>query len=397
PENKPFELTSRQTAGSFGLFNSFNSIGGSKGKVRYYSFFQYKRGDGWRPNSGFDVKTAFASVQYQATDKLEIGFDYTFMDYTAQQPGGLTDVQFQADPRQSVRERNWFKVNWNLIALTLDYRFTDRTRLNIRNFGLLAERDALGNLGKINRPDNEQLERLLLMDKFRNIGNETRLLHQYNFRNNLSTFVGGLRYYRGYTDQQQGSGPAGKAADFRFATPQPDQSAYDYLSQNIAFFAENVFNLSPRFSVTPGLRYEYIFTQADGYYNNVLRDFAGNILTEEQVFEARENGRGLLIGGLGISYKPSENLEAYGNFSQNYRAINFNDMRIVNANLIIDPNLKDEKGSSADLGVRGSYSSFLNFDVSFFHLLYANRISQIFKSGTTDRLRTNVGQARHVG
>ena len=44
----PFELVSRQTVGSWGFFNSFNSVGGTtlKGKLNYYGFFQYKRGDG---------------------------------------------------------------------------------------------------------------------------------------------------------------------------------------------------------------------------------------------------------------------------------------------------------------------------------------------------------------
>jgi Fe(3+) dicitrate transport protein len=30
------------------------------------------------------------------------------MNYDMQQPGGLTDAQFDENPRQSVRSRNWF-------------------------------------------------------------------------------------------------------------------------------------------------------------------------------------------------------------------------------------------------------------------------------------------------
>ncbi len=51
-EGDPFELISESTAGSFGLLSLFNSVGGSKGKTSYYGFHQYKRGNGWRPNSG---------------------------------------------------------------------------------------------------------------------------------------------------------------------------------------------------------------------------------------------------------------------------------------------------------------------------------------------------------
>src|ERR1700754_581058 len=45
PVDKPFEITSRQTAGSFGFFNTFNSIGGTVKKLNYYAYYQYKKGD----------------------------------------------------------------------------------------------------------------------------------------------------------------------------------------------------------------------------------------------------------------------------------------------------------------------------------------------------------------
>lgn len=399
PEDKPFELTSRQTAGSWGLFNSFNSIGGSKGKMHYYGYYQYKRGDGWRDNSGFDAHTAFGSVHYKPTQKLEIGFDYTYMDYLAQQPGGLTDNEFAQDAQLSKRDRNWFKVNWNLLALTLDYRLGERTKLNMRNFGLLAQRDALGYMGKINRPDDMAAPRTLLQDKFRNFGNETRLIHRYDLGNSFSTLLVGTRYYRGFTDQQQGDGSLASDADFNYYTEVngPNTSSYDYLSQNIAVFAENIFNLTPQLSLTPGLRYEWIDTNADGSYREQRKDLAGNVIYDEVVPEERSNTRSVFLMGLGVSYKPTERLEVYANLSQNYRAINFNDLRVLNPNVLPDQNLQDESGYSTDLGVRGDVSGILNFDASLFYLAYKDRINFNKVPGTTDRIRTNVGDSYHYG
>ncbi len=398
PEKKAIELTSRQTAGSFGLFNSFNSLGGTKGKLNYYTFYQYKRGDGWRPNSGFNVHTAFANLNYKFTEKFSLGFDYTFMHYDAQQPGGLTDAAFNTDPRQSVRERNWFRVKWNLAALTADYKFNERTRLNSRTFGLLAERDALGFMGKINRPDPMQ-ERTLLIDYFNNIGNETRLIHRYNLGETLNTILVGTRYYHGKTDQKQGNGNATDQPDFYYLHPESlEKSDYDYLSQNFAAFAENIFNISSRFSLTPGIRYEYINTAAKGYYREEYRDLAGNILLSRNVPEDRNNSRDFVILGMGASFKPTENLETYANFSQNYRAINFNDMRIDNPNLGVDPNLKDETGYSADLGFRGNVKQVFQFDATLFYLAYDNRIGLLRRANREpEQLRTNIGRSRNVG
>ncbi|GGG22168.1 TonB-dependent receptor [Pontibacter amylolyticus] len=399
PEDKPFELTSRQTAGSWGFLNTFNSVGGTKGKFHYYGFYQYKRGDGWRENSGFDAHTAFGSVHYKPNSRLELGLNYTYMDYLAQQPGGLTDAAFNQNARQSVRDRNWFKVKWNLLALTMDYRLSERTKINVRNFGLLAQRDALGFMGKVNRPDDPTQPRLLLQDQFNNFGNETRLIHRYDLGKTFSTLLVGARYYRGLTDQQQGDGSIGSDADFRFysETGAPNASSYDYLSRNAALFAENIFNITSKFSVTPGIRYEWINTNAKGSYRNVMADQAGNIIYDAEVPEERKNSRNVLLLGVGLSYKPTEQMEVYGNFSQNYRAINFNDMRVINPNQFVDQNLKDESGYSADLGFRGNVSGVLNYDASIFYLAYQDRINFQSIPGTTNRIRTNVGDSRNLG
>ena len=142
--DRAFALTARQTIGSFGFYNAFTSASGTVGKLSYYTFFQYKKGAGWRPNSHFTNYTAFADIDYQFSEKTSLGFDITQMSYLAQQPGGLTDAIFAADPRQSNRERNWFKVNWTMPALHLDHKFNTRNEFNLRVFGLNAYRYSLG-------------------------------------------------------------------------------------------------------------------------------------------------------------------------------------------------------------------------------------------------------------
>ena len=71
------------------------------------------------------------------------------MDYLAKQPGGLDDATFLSNPDTSLRARNWFRVNWNIAAFTVDYKFNEKTKLNSRTFGLWSSRDALGVLDRI--------------------------------------------------------------------------------------------------------------------------------------------------------------------------------------------------------------------------------------------------------
>ena len=124
------------------------------------------------------------------------------MSYTAQQAGGLTDRLFEEDPSQSIRERNWFKVDWNIAAAVFTYRLNSKWRFEMRNFGLIGSRDALGVLGYINRPDPEGL-RDLMKDDYLNIGNETRMVHTYEFLGNPSNWLVGMRYYRGLQSESK--------------------------------------------------------------------------------------------------------------------------------------------------------------------------------------------------
>jgi len=404
--NKPFEFTSRETVGSWGFLNETNSIGGTDGKVQYYAFYQHKSGDGWRPNANFNVNTAYTSITYNATSKFSIGFQYTHMDYLAHQPGGLTDAEFAADPRQSVRSRNWFKVDWNLGAVLLNYKINDNLKFNSRFFGLLADRDATGDLTDlISRPDLGG-DRNLFKDKYTNYGNESRLLYTYKIGEQTQNLLVGLRYYKGLTNRQQGfgnDGSTGNNSDFNYGNSATDvngYSKYNFPNYNVALFAENIFHITSKFSIIPGVRFENIVTKADGSYRIVNTDGAGNVIFDQLVSDVKNSDRHFVIGGLGLSYYQNEAMQFYGNVSQNYRAINFSDLYSVVKTTVVDPNLKDETGYSADLGMRGNISAIFNYDVSVFDIYYNNRIGTYLSSDANNnafQYRTNIGASQNLG
>ncbi|MCF0062585.1 TonB-dependent receptor [Dyadobacter chenwenxiniae] len=400
-ENKKLEITARQSIGSFGFYNAFTSASGTVGKLSYYTFFQYKKADGWRANSHLESKTAYADVDYKISDQTSIGIDITHMDYLSKQPGGLSDAMFAQDPRQTNRERNWFQVGWNMLALHFDQKINATSDFNLRVFGLAAHRYSLGFRPNRVATIDDNSERDLIKGDFTNWGAEARYLKRYALAKKLSVLLVGSRYYHGYNHSLQGVGSNGKDADFNFVEPERFIT-YDYRfpNRNVSFFAENIFYLTDRLSVTPGVRFEYIKTTADGFYGSISRDLAGNIINITRTDEYRKNGRQFILAGVGVSFKPHSNVEMYGNISQNYRSITFSDMRIANPSSVIDPNLKDEKGYSIDLGVRSHQTAFFNYDISLFYLNYNNRIGEVQfydESNRVLRLRSNVGQAVITG
>lgn len=395
--DKKFELVARQSVGSFGFYNAFTSVSGTVGKLSHYTFFQYKKADGWRANSHFDSYTFYTDIDYKLSEKTSIGLDFTHMNYLAQQPGGLSDAMFAQNPRQTNRERNWFDVGWNMFAFHLDHKFNATSEFNLRVFGLDAHRYSLGFRPNRVATVDDNGPRDLIKGEFTNWGTEARYLKRYNLASMQSVLLVGGRYYHGFNHSLQGEGSSGKNADFTFVEPERFIT-YDYSfpNRNSSLFAENIFYLSDQLSVTPGVRYEYISTKADGFYGSIQRDLAGNVINVTRTEEVRTNTRQFVLAGVGISYKPLDHMEAYGNISQNYRSITFSDMRISNPSSVIDPDMKDEKGYSIDLGVRSRLTSVFNYDVSFFYLNYNNRIGEIQfydESNRILRLRTNVGQA----
>lgn len=386
----------RQSVGSFALVNSNAELHGGKNKLSYYAFVGYKQGRGWREHSQYNGLNSFVNVSYTFSEQLRIDLDYTHMSYLSKQAGGLTDAQFNKDPFQATRTRNWFAVNWNVAAATLHYEPSSAFRINSRFFGLKAKRESIGYMGRAGRVDPGE-NRELIQGQFNNVGNETRLMYTYSMGGKPSVMLIGFRAYKGNTFSKQGEGARGEDADFSFLDDGDLLSDYRFPSQNFSVFGENLFNITKRFSITPGVRYEVIQTQSQGYYSaDVVHPLTGNILLQEDRFEEKNKKRSIVLLGLGSSYKVQRQ-EIYVNFSQNYRAINFNDLRIVNPNFRIDENLQDERGWNADFGVKGAVHNVLRYDVSAFYLYYANKIGALLKKDEDTyvlyRYRTNIGSA----
>jgi Fe(3+) dicitrate transport protein len=403
--NKPFEVITRNTAGSFGLYTNFTSLSGTKDKVAYYAYFNYKSGDGFRPNSGFDSKNAFAHVEYKPDDKNTFSFELTYLDYLAQQAGGLSDQMFETDPLQSNRTRNWFDVDWFLYNLKWAHEFSEKSRFTFNFFGLNASRKAVGfRVRRVDLADPGGARELLVSD-FNNFGFETRFLSEYKIGEKKATYLIGAKFYKADNTDDQGPGTDRSDADFSSAADQfPNYSfvgSFENPNLNIALFGENIFYLSDEFSITPGARLEYIKTESNGFSRRTNFDGAGNPIGNETVDVDEAKERSFLLLGIGASYKPNTSIEFYGNVSQNYRSITFSDVNIVNPSNAVDPNLDDENGFTMDIGMRGNWNDWLSYDVGAFGLFYKDRIGFLFTQippvNNLGQLRTNIGDARILG
>jgi len=402
--NDPLEIISRNTVGSYGLYTNFTSLSGTKKKFSYYTFFNYKRGDGFRSNSDYESKNFFSNLNYQLSEKTKLSVELTYLDYLAQQAGGLTDDLFEEDPFFSNRSRNWFKVDWLLYNFKLNHQFDSKKTLSFNFFGLNASRYALGfRTNRVSQIDPGE-ERDLIKNNFRNFGFEGRYLSKYKLFGKKTTSLIGMKYYDADNDQVQGPGSSGSGADFNLARDEfpnyANQSNFDLPNLNIALFGEQIFYLSEKLSITPGFRFEYLKTESEGSFKRINTDGAGNVILNEEIPDNNSFERNILLLGLGLSYKMNKETEFYFNLSENYRSVTFADINITNPAFVVSPDITDEDGFTIDLGARGKFNQYISYNLGVFALFYNNRIGFVQKGLSDGRVvseRNNIGDARMLG
>ena len=399
---KNTEIISRNTIGSNLLYTNYTSLSGRVNKFSYISFINYKRGNGFRPNSKFESSNIYTHIGYELNSKLKLSTEITFLDYLAQQAGGLSDMMFNQNSLQSNRERNWFKVGWLLYNFQVFYTPSKNNSLSLNLFGLKANRYALGfRTNRVSQIDSFE-ERDLIKSDFNNFGFEAKYLKKYLLNNHQSAFLIGTKFYKADNYSEQGPGSDSIEPDFNFDISNypnyNNQSNYRYPNLNIALFGENIFKINNSISITPGIRFEHIKTESIGFYKKINLDGADNVILDSTIYNNNNNERKFVLFGTGLSYK--KDVEIYGNISQNYRSVTFADISIINPAFVINPNIKDEKGFTIDLGIRGDFKNIFSYDISGFNLFYNDRIGFVqkeFEDGSVKSERGNVGDAKIYG
>ena len=316
-----------------------------------------------------------------------------------QQPGGLTDALFDENARQSARKRNWFGVPWNIFSLNFDSKVSSNFDLNIKAFGLIGNRNSVGftsaanTIDAINPTTYQYTNRRVDVEKYQNIGVENRNIYRYKLGKINNNLAFGMRLYQAKTSRcQKGKGTVN--SDFDLVLDGKYPISLEFTTKNAAVFAENQFKINDKLSIVPGFRFENINSTAFGRI-----DVNSGV---DINFEQKSLTRNKALFGLGIEYK-LRSTNFYANISEAFRPVLFSDLTPAAVIDVVDPNLKDASGFNADLGYRGVYKGYINFDIGLFYLVYKNRIGglrQFINNDPTQGtylFRTNLGATINKG
>ncbi len=382
------------STGSYGLLSTFNALGGKVGKLQYYAFYSKRVSDGYRDNSESDYDGQGLVLKYAAGKNLTIGAELLRSNYIYHLPGPLTDAMFQANPRQSTRSRNYFNPKIYIPSLSLEWKTGARSVLTWKASAALGDRnsvmyDRTANIpDTINRTTLAYNPRQVDIDNFNSYNTELRFLQHYTLRGNTSTFSAGVQYINNDLHRRHQPNTGSTGTDFDLTVPDDIWKRDLHLkSRNIALFVENKFQLSRRFSLSPGIRYESGNSKLSGITNYYDPEELPNTIK-----------RNFPLLGVSADFQAGKTQNLYAGFSQAYRPVIFKDI-IPGSNLErADKNLKDAFGFNAELGWRGTANNF-KWDLSGFALQYNNRLGSVSleENGAFYILRTNIGNSITYG
>jgi Fe(3+) dicitrate transport protein len=399
--DQAFSIENSQTIGSFGLFNSFTAIGGSKKNWSYYGFAHHRNADGFRQNSQYNTANYFGKLSYQFK-KGKVSAEYSNSGYVSQQAGGIFDSLLYTNADTSFRSRNWFQLKWNTLSIQGDYSFNEQSKLQFYTAFTFSDRNSVGFTKALSVMDTMNTvlgtynPRQVDIDHYLTQSSEIRYLKQYKLGQQTQTWTSGVRLCNSEIHRlQQGIGSTSSDLDL---TVSPDnfgdvfQKDLALGTKNVALFSEHLFKVGKRLSLTPGFRSEYLINQLSGRSNN----FASGIM------EIQEKKRFILLGGLSSQFqllaKQRMKWSLYANATQNYRPVMYSELLPSSTTEVVDPAMKDVTGFTSELGTKGVFMDRkgpITFDINVFYLRYNGKIGTY--SVNNAPFKTNIGDVVSKG
>ncbi|KIC94712.1 TonB-dependent receptor family protein [Flavihumibacter solisilvae] len=392
---KRISFESSNSVGSYGLFSTYNAVGGKVNRLKYYSYVNYRKSDGYRDNSEYKYFAAHAHLEYQFSRDLSMRLEYNHMDYVNHINGGLNDVQFRQNPRQSTRNRNYYSPTIHLPSIRLDYSLGRNTQLNVIGSAVLGSRNSVQFIAlstvadTINAATGEYNPRQVDIDNYHSYSAEARVRHYYQWFGKTHAVVGGVRYINNNLGRHQlGKGTTGSDYDLSLTDPKWGRDM-SFRTKNVSVFSENMLQLHRKLSFTAGFRFENGSTRMGGYIYNI-----------DPVNIPVEIDHSFFLLGASMQYEAGKHIQVFANWSQAYRPVIFADIIPATTLNKIDPGIKDAYGNNAELGLRGTVGKRFRFDANIFLVDYKNRTGNVAVtdgSGATYLYKTNTGRSLAEG
>jgi Fe(3+) dicitrate transport protein len=370
-------LRSRHTGGEDGLYATYNQLSGGTENFGWSVSYDHRSFDGTRDNADVDVDGANVSLFWRQNDVATWRFDYYSYDSESGEAGRLPSDVYATRPDFSSTPNNRLWIERDMAVLSHSYSFNDATQLDAKLWH--ASQDRYSERQPRILPGDLPINVFTAFDRqeFSNTGLDARVTHDWGSNHTLTL---GMTHYVDDSPRTQLN---------VFEAVRPSTSfQQDRDTQYTAVFAESVFRFD-RWSLIPAARFEWL--EYDIFESEVLTS-AGRAPIDDTF------SQNVPLLGLGATYDWTEQqLQAYGNVSEGYRPMRFDDVANPTSPLSLSNDPDVAESLNIEFGLRGSPITGLFFDVSLFRIDFNDKIEISRDPETLIETRVNSGDARHQG
>lgn len=371
-------MRSRHTGGEDGLYATYNELSGGTENFGWLLSYDHRVFDGTRNNADSDVDGASVSLFWRQSDAASWRLDYYSYDSESGEAGRLPNIVYDTRPDWTSTPNNRLWIEREMAVLSHHFGFSDTTAVDAKLWHTRMDRDSERQPRIL--PGSLPINVFTAYDtqEFSNTGLDARITHDWGSNHTL-TF--GMTHYVDDSPRSQVNIP-----EVNVIATTSFVQARD--TQYTAVFAESVFRFD-RWSLIPAARFEWL--EYDIFEESVLS-------TNPRAPIDRSFDQDVPLLGLGATYDWTElQLQAYGNVSQGYRPMRFDDVASPTNNLSLNNDPDVAESLNVELGLRGSPVAGLFLDVSLFRIDFKDKIENQRDPDTAIDTRTNSGDARHQG
>jgi Fe(3+) dicitrate transport protein len=375
-----FSARSRHVGGGDGLYATYNEVRGSAGDFGYSVEIDHREFDGTRVNSDADVDGAAVALSWRESDSAHWRLDLNHYESESGEAGRLPTPLYEADPTLTTTPYNRIRIERRSLAVSMHRDIADGHAIDAKLWHAQLDRDSR-RVNAVFLPGQlpPNLRSNFDHQDFTSTGLDARISRDFGSNHTL-TF--GTTAYTEDSPRWQRSNTL-LEADSGNVLRYAQERGTDY----VALFAESIFRFE-RWSLIPALRIESLALDIEEatVSGTVLRD-----AIDDRFHHL------VPLAGIGATYEfTTQGLQAYGNLSQGYRPMRYDDVGNPTSNLLDGNNPDPSETLSVEFGLRGSPVEGLFFDLSLFHIDFSNKIEQVTVS-PTEVERVNSGDARHQG
>ncbi|HEY4414536.1 MAG TPA: TonB-dependent receptor [Verrucomicrobiae bacterium] len=382
----PFQM--QVQGGSYGFFKGQVSAGGVDGALDYYASFSGRTRDGYRDHSRENTEVLFSDIGYKLSDKLENRVYLTLDQTDRQLPGGLTQGQMAANPKQaqtdptappnSPSDAQTFDFNKQWYYLRLADKLSYVNDNHEWDASLYWWHRELKEKGAFDPADYQQGIQVYHSDNG-GIGLNSVTRNLWFGHQNILT-VGASPGFETEQDHNYANTNGNKGGTI----------ARDLeLSVNVPLYAENQFYLTEQLSLLTGIQAIYVLRQ---FYDD-FNDTGVGDQTQGQNFYT-------INPKIGLLYAMDDNNQVFANFSRSWQPPSFDNMVDFGDDpgdsLAYTP-LQPQRAWTAEIGTRGKWNRF-DWDLALYHSWVHNELQDLFDPvNDVDRGDVNVAKSYHQG